>query len=99
MRRLHRWWMLILPIACALFVPGVGGAAVNGSGVTVEPWAGFVKWAKNINYESKLTYGGTVGFSFYRYIGVEGFLGRVSPETNHGFTIWNDQTSTAPPVS
>src|SRR5438132_9873815 len=99
MRR-PRWsWIWFAAIACAVIVPRSGGAAVNGFGVTVEPWVGFVKWAKNINYESKLTYGGTLGLTPFRYIGVEGFVGRVPPQTNHGLTIWNDQTSTAPPVS
>jgi hypothetical protein len=60
---------------------------MEGFGVTLEPWAGFVKWAKNINYESKGTYGGTVGLRFHRYAGIEGFLGRVSPQTTSGFTI------------
>jgi outer membrane protein OmpA-like peptidoglycan-associated protein len=98
---MRRRWSLVLlaAIACAVTMPRSGGAAVNGFGVTVEPWAGYVKWAKNINYENKLTYGGTLGFSFYRYIGVEGFLGRISPETTNGFTVWADPTNTSPPVS
>lgn len=99
MVRARRAVFLIAAIACALATPRSALASVNGFGVTVEPWAGFLKWAKNVNFESKLVYGGTLGLSLHRYVGVEGFVGRISPQTNHGLTIWNDQTSTAPPVS
>ena len=98
MGRACRMWMWFAAVICCALVPGIAVAGLEGFGVTLEPWAGFVKWAKNINYEDKGTYGGTLGLRFHRYVGLEGFLGRISPQTTSGFTIWNDPNSTAPPV-
>ena len=85
-------------ITALIATPRTAPAVVNGFNVTVEPWGGFAKWAKNINFESKVTYGGTLGLRFHRYFGIEGFGGVVSPVTNHGKTIWNDAASVVPSV-
>ena len=95
----HMLLLLLAAFAATIATPRTAPAVVNGFNVTVEPWGGFMKWAKNVNFESKVTYGGTLGLSFYRYVGIEGFVGRISPATNHGSTIWTDPDSTArPPV-
>jgi len=79
-------------------VPQTARSEPNGVHLDVEPWAGYAKFAKNINFEDKLIYGGTVGFYPYRYVGIEGFLARISPATTHGTTVWSDATSVAPAV-
>jgi outer membrane protein OmpA-like peptidoglycan-associated protein len=90
--------VVTLALVCLAGVPRATRAEPNGMHLDIEPWAGYAKFAKNINFENKLIYGGTVGIYPYRYFGIEGFLGRISPATNHGTTIWNDETSVAPSV-
>ena len=82
-------------IVSLVATPRNAPAVVNGFHVTVEPWGGFVKYAKNINFENKLIYGGTLGLNFHRYVGIEGFYAHTSPKTNLGYTIWNDPVGNA----
>ena len=85
-------------LACLSGVPRATRAEPNGVHLDIEPWAGYAKWANNINFKNKLMYGGTVGFYPIRYIGIEGLLARTSPATNYGAAIWKDGTSAAPSV-
>ncbi len=91
-------WVSVSALTLVASTPRITRAEPNGVHLDVEPWVGYAKWAKNINFEDKMIYGGTIGFYPYRYIGIEGLIGRISPATNHGTTIWNVETSTAPSV-
>jgi outer membrane protein OmpA-like peptidoglycan-associated protein len=72
-------------------------AQVNGVHLTLEPFGGYTKFAKNINFENEKLYGGTVGTHLHRYVGIEGFLARHSTESLHGTTLWSVPTSTDAP--
>src|SRR6185295_9587045 len=85
-------------LICLAGMPRVSGAEANGPHLNIEPWYGYAKFAKNINFEDKSIYGGTLGLSPYRYFVIEGFLARISPDTQHGTTLWADNTSLALPV-
>lgn len=91
---------LLASILLALTIaPRPSLAQVNGLHLTLEPWGGFVKFAKNSNFENEPLYGGTVGLNFHRYVGIEAHLGRTSTETIHGTTRWAVPASLLPPVS
>ncbi len=80
------------------FAPGASRAEPNGLHLDAEPWAGYAKFAKNVNFKERFIYGGTLGFYPYRYVGIEAFLASTHPPTRSGTTVWNDATSVAPPV-
>jgi len=80
-------------VLCALVIaaPMAGMATpsqaqVNGVHVTIEPWAGYFNFAKNVNLEDEVIYGGTLGLALHRYVALEGHIGRSSTKTIHGFT-------------
>ena len=64
-------------------------AQVNGFNVTIEPWAGFFDFAKNVNLDDKPIYGGSLGLNLHRYVGIEGHIGYSSTNTIHGFTPYS----------
>jgi OOP family OmpA-OmpF porin len=66
--------------------PGPSFAQVNGPSFTVEPWGGYANFAKNVNINDAGVFGATVGFSPYRYLAVEGHLGRVASSSVFGYT-------------
>ena len=96
MNALRRVLLALAVTATAAGMATQSLAAVDGFNITVEPWAGYFNFAKNVNLHDKLIYGGTLGISPYRYIAVEGHLGRSSTQTIHGFTPY---AITPPPVA
>src|SRR5512147_373473 len=64
-------------------------AQVQGSFFTIEPWAGYAKYAKNVNFQDSPFFGGTVGIVPFRYIGLEGHVGYGSSKTRRGFTPYS----------
>lgn len=91
------WMFPVIALAAGMAVPARAG--VNGPHLTLQPFGGFAKFAKNINYEGTALYGGTIGIVPYRYFGIEGFFARTSPNSIHGTTVWADPTSTAAPTA
>jgi OOP family OmpA-OmpF porin len=91
-----------LLVLCALVglacMPRFVRAERDGPHLDLEPWFGYTKFAKNNNFENETAFGGTAGFYPYRYIGIEGFLGKTSPNSEHGTTIWADPVGIAPSV-
>ena len=91
-----------LLLVCALVglacMPRFTRAEADGPHLDLEPWFGYMKFAKNNNFDNETAFGGTVGFYPYRYVGIEGFLGKTSPSTEHGTTIWADPVGIAPSV-
>jgi outer membrane protein OmpA-like peptidoglycan-associated protein len=75
-------------LAGVLCAAPVARAQVDGFHVTVYPWVGFVKFAKNTNYENEPIYGGKLGVMLHRYVGIEGHFARSSTETKGGHTHW-----------
>ena len=62
-----------------------GHAAIYGSSVTLFPWAGYANFAKNVNLEDKPIFGLSLGIKPFRYVGIEGHVGRTSTESTTGF--------------
>lgn len=52
----------------------------------IFPWAGYVNFAKNVNYDDDPIFGGSLGLTFAKYVGVQGHIGYTSTQTIHGFT-------------
>jgi outer membrane protein OmpA-like peptidoglycan-associated protein len=88
--------LVVLGAAC--FAAPVARAQVDGFHVTVYPWVGFFKPAKNTNLENEPIYGGKLGLMLHRYIGLEGHFARSSTETQHGTTHWTPDPLPGTPV-
>jgi outer membrane protein OmpA-like peptidoglycan-associated protein/opacity protein-like surface antigen len=98
MRVLRSSWLPALFLTVLACVPRASVAQVNGMHVTLEPMLGYVKFAKNTNFDNALIYGGTLGLQFHRYIGIEAHFARSSTTTNSGTTFWTPSPPTAAPV-
>jgi len=85
----------LVGLAC---MPRFTRAEADGPHLNIEPWYGYTKFAKNINFEDKSAYGATLGLYPMRYFGIEGIFARVSPATEHGTTIWAEPSSPLGPV-
>jgi OOP family OmpA-OmpF porin len=88
-------WMLVACVVAAS-APITAMAQVNGVHVTVFPWYGYANFAKNVNFDDKTIYGGSLGLNFHRYVGIEGHLGRSSPPTVDGFTLYAPASPATP---
>jgi outer membrane protein OmpA-like peptidoglycan-associated protein/opacity protein-like surface antigen len=80
-------WMVVACVVAAS-APITAMAQVNGVHLTVFPWYGYANFAKNVNFDDKTIYGGSLGLNFHRYVGIEGHLGRTSPPTVLGPTLY-----------
>ena len=69
---------------------------VNGPSFTIEPWGGYANFAKNVNIQDAPLFGATAGFSPYRYLAIEGHVGRVASSSVFGFTPY---ALTPPPLA
>jgi outer membrane protein OmpA-like peptidoglycan-associated protein/opacity protein-like surface antigen len=59
--------------------------AIYGPSVTIFPWYGYANFAKNVNLEDESIFGVSLGLRPFRYVGIEGHIGRSTTETTHGF--------------
>lgn len=85
--RSTRIWMASLGLALLTTLHAHAAySQLQGSYVTIEPWGGYAKFAKNVNFENAPYYGGTVGIMPYRYIGIEGHVGNGAMNSRSGFT-------------
>ena len=75
-------------VALAGLQARAGLAQVNGPYMTLEPWGGYAKFAKNTNFQNTPFYGATLGLVPFRYIGFEGHVGYGSTKTVNGFTSY-----------
>ena len=84
----HSCVALVAAVLALSFAPRAF-AQVQGSYFTIEPWAGFAKYAKNVNFQDSPVFGGTMGIVPFRYVGIEGHVGYGSTKTRRGFTPYS----------
>ena len=85
--RYTRHYAAIL-VLCALALPTLAAAQVDGVHVTLTPYAGWPKWDDGINFNDRPLYGGRLGLMLNRYVGVEGTFGRARSDTEIGTTFY-----------
>lgn len=64
--------------------PTASQAEVGGIHVNVTPYAGFATWAREVNLQDKLMYGGRIGIGLGRRLAIEGSYGKSSTDTQSG---------------
>jgi outer membrane protein OmpA-like peptidoglycan-associated protein/opacity protein-like surface antigen len=73
----------VIAVIATAVIPSHAAAPVR---VQVFPWVGYANFAKNVNFDDDMVFGGSLGLAFAKYVGVQGHLGYSSTETIHGFT-------------
>lgn len=86
MKSMRRILIVLGLAASSALLARTAPAQVGGPHLVIEPWAGYANFAKNVNFEDDMVYGGTVGFYPFRYIGLEAHGGLVKTNTVNGFT-------------
>ena len=77
--------LAVAMVGFVAFSPGPARAEVGGVHLNLTPYAGFVVFAKDVNLQDKLIYGGRIGIGFGKTIGIEGSYGKSSTDTKTGF--------------
>ena len=92
--------LFIATIGFVVCTPHASQAEVGGVHVNVTPYAGFATWARDINLQDKLMYGGRLGLGLGKTFGIEGTYGLSSTDTQQGAgTKSYVQSSVGDPVS
>lgn len=76
--------LFIAAIGFVFCTPSIGQAEVGGVHVNLTPYAGFATWAKDLNLQDKLIWGGRIGLGLGKTFGIEGSYGISSTDTQQG---------------
>ena len=84
MVRVRTLCLAALVVLAGLSVPRAGRGEIGGLHFNITPFGGYREWANEANLDSKALFGGRLGVSMGRYLGVEGYYSWMSSETKYG---------------